>query len=124
MKAFAKTGLSGVVLLTLLSLPAFAASELADAAMQKNTQRVRVLLQQKVDVNIPQADGTTALHWAVRWDDLEMTGLLIRAGAVVQTANRDGATPMFLATMNGSATMVEVLLKAGADANTPVLSRG
>jgi ankyrin repeat protein len=116
--------LKTLVALLLLSLPAFAASELADAAMQKNTQRVRALLQQKADVNIPQTDGTTALHWAVRWDDLEMADWLILAGASAQTANRDGATPMFLAAMNGSARMIETLLKARVDPNTPVLSRG
>ena len=48
-------------------------------------------------------DGTTALHWAARWDDLEMADLLIRAGANVKAANRFGATPLSLACMNGSA---------------------
>src|SRR5262249_32947553 len=33
-------------------------------------------------------------------------------------------TPMFLAAVNGSATMIERLLKAGADPNAPVLSHG
>ena len=100
------------------------ASDVADAAMNKNVQAVRSLLQQKADVNAPQTDGTTALHWAARWDDLEMAGALIRDGANAQAANRDGATPMFLATVNGSAAMIETLLKAGADADAPVLSRG
>ena len=110
----------------LLCIATFAAgtSDLADAAMKKNGTALRSLLQQKANVNAPQADGTTALHWAARWDDLEMAGALIRAGANPQAANRDGATPMFLATVNGSAPMIETLLNAGADANTPVLSRG
>jgi uncharacterized protein len=99
-------------------------SDVADAAMKKNAAAVRSLIQQKADVNAPQADGTTALHWAARWDDVEMAGALIRAGARVQVANRDGATPTFLATVNGSAAMIETLLKAGADPNAPVLSRG
>src|SRR5262249_38359706 len=41
-----------------------------------------------------------------------------------QIANRDGATPMFLATLNGSTAMIDTLLKGGADPNAPVLSRG
>ena len=45
----------------------------------------------------PQVDGTTALHWAVRSDDLETADLLIRAGANVSAANREGVTPMQLA---------------------------
>lgn len=105
---------------------AFAAPrcEVADAAMQKNRDAVRAFLEKKADVNAPQADGTTALHWAARWDDSEMAGLLIRAGANVQAANHDGATPLFLATENGSAAMIETLLKGGADVNAPVLSHG
>lgn len=110
----------------LLCSAVFAAgpSGVADAAMKKDGQSVRSLVQQKVDVNAPQADGTTALHWAARWDDLEMAGVLIRAGANVKAANRAGATPMFLAAQNGSAAMIETLLKSGAGANAPVLSRG
>jgi ankyrin repeat protein len=118
----------GVFLLLFLSFCtnslAFAASGVADAAMQRNVQDLKALLRQNVDVNVPQADGTTALHWAARWDDLEMAGILTRAGAKPQAANRDGATPMFLATVNGSAAMIDVLFKAGADPNAPVLSHG
>jgi ankyrin repeat protein len=109
-----------------LCLTGFAAStsDIADAAMHKDAPALRTLLQKKSDVNAPQPDGTTALHWAARWDDLEMANSLIRAGASSQAANRDGATPMFLATQNGSARMIEALIKSGADPNTPVLSHG
>ena len=99
-------------------------SDVADAAMNKNTASVRALIQQKANVNAPQADGTTALHWAARWDDPAMAGVLIQAGANAQAANRTGATPMFLAAVNGSAAMIEALLKAGAKANASVLSHG
>ena len=58
-----------------------AGSEVADAAMKRNREAVRSLLQRKADVNAPQIDGTTALHWAVRLDDLELADMLIRAGA-------------------------------------------
>src|SRR6266702_2427304 len=92
--------------------------------MTKNAAAVRALIQQKANVNAPQADGTTALHWAARWDDLDMAAVLIQAGANSQAANRTGATPMFLAAVNGSATMIERLLKAGADLNAAVLSHG
>src|SRR5438105_11084772 len=97
-------------------------SDVADAAMSKNAAAVRALIQQKANVNAPQPDGTTALHWAARWDDLDMAAVLIQAGANPQAANRAGATPMFLAAVNGSATMIESLLKAGADPNAAVLS--
>ena len=95
-------------------------SEVADAAMKGNKQAVRSLIQQKANVNAPQSDGTTALHWAVRADDLETADLLIRAGAKATAANRDGATPLLLAAVNGNGPMLEALIKAGADPNTPL----
>ena len=79
---------------------------------------MRALLQQRVDVNTPEADGTTALHWAAHRDDLDTVDLLIRAGANVKAANRYGVTPLSLACENGNAAIVERLLKAGADPNT------
>src|SRR5437016_1695730 len=96
---------------------AAASSDVADAAMNRNKAAVRSLLLKKVDVNAAQVDGTTALHWAVRADDLETADLLIRAGANVSAANREGVMPMQLAALNGSATMIERLIKAGAEPN-------
>ncbi len=101
-----------------------ATSELADAAMARNALGIRSLLQKKADVNAPQVDGTTALHWAVRYDDLDMADLLIRSGAHVSNANREGVTPLQLAAMNGSASMIDKLLKAGADANAALTPSG
>jgi ankyrin len=92
--------------------------------MHGNRDAVRSLLQQKANVNAPQVDGTTALHWAVRADDLETADLLIRAGANVSAANRDGATPLLLAAVNGNASMLEKLIKAGADPNAPLTKHG
>jgi uncharacterized protein len=59
----------------------------------------------------------TALHWAVRADDLETTQTLIRAGANVSAANRYGVTPLSLAATNGSPIITRTLLKAGANVN-------
>src|SRR5579862_6110510 len=64
------------------------ATRLADAAMAADNTAMRALLNQKVDVNVAQPDGTTALHWAARHGDLETANLLIRAGANVKAANR------------------------------------
>jgi ankyrin repeat protein len=113
------------VLALLLSVQGFAAgSDLADAAMNRNKDAVKSLLLKKADVNATQVDGTTALHWAVRSDDLETADLLIRAGANVSAANREGVTPMQLATVNGSTAMIEKLLKAGVNANASLSKFG
>jgi ankyrin repeat protein len=93
-------------------------SKLADAIRDGNREQALALLKQHVDVNAPQADGTTALDWAVRQDDRDLADRLIKAGANVKTANRYGVTPLYLACVNGSAPMIEKLLTAGADANS------
>jgi ankyrin repeat protein len=90
---------------------------LVDAVKDGNRVVVRTLLQQKSNVNAPEADGTTALHWAVRADDQELVRLLLRAGANARAANRYGVTPLQLAATNGSVTTAQVLLDAGADPN-------
>jgi uncharacterized protein len=93
-------------------------TRLPDAAMQGDQAMVQSLLTQKVDVNAPQGDGTTALHWAAYRDDLEIAKLLLAAGANVQAATREGAiTPLLMACQNGNAAMIDALLKAGADSN-------
>ena len=92
-------------------------TRLADAAMKRDVAAVRTLIDQKVDVNAPGADGTPALHWLVRVDDFEDARRLIRAGADASRPNRYGVTPMSLAAANGNAQMIALLLEAGADAN-------
>jgi len=90
---------------------------LADAAKKMDLAAVRALLKQHADVNAPQIDGMTALHWAAYKDNLEAAEILVRAGANVKTANRYGVTPLSLACTNGNGPMVALFLKAGADAN-------
>jgi ankyrin repeat protein len=97
-------------------------SAVADAAMKGDKAALRMLVQQKADVNAAQADGTTAIQWAAYRNDLEMANILIATGADVKHANRDGATPLWLAAENGSAPMIGKLLDAGANANERTLN--
>ena len=102
----------------LILLLALSDTRLADAAMKHDTATVRALIEQHADVNAPGPDGTPALHWVVRVDDLETAQLLIRAGADAKFADRYGVTPLYLACSNGNAAMIKLLLDAGADPNS------
>jgi uncharacterized protein len=93
------------------------AAPLADAAEKMNRSKVTALLKQRANVDAAQADGMTALHWAIYHDDVEMANQLLRAGASVKVANRYGVTPLSLACTNGNSAIVEILLKSGADPN-------
>ena len=104
------------LILALACLSAFAGT-IVDAVKDGDTPAAIALLKQHADVNLPEPDGTTRSHWAVRQDDREMADLLIKAGANVKAANRYGVTALYLACVNGSAPMIAKLLEAGADSN-------
>jgi ankyrin repeat protein len=106
-----------IVALCLIVAAPVAASEIANAARDGKKEAVRLLLAAKADVNEPQGDGTTALHWAAYNDDRELADLLIRAGASVDAVTRNGAlTPLMVGATNGSSAVVQALLAAGANA--------
>ena len=95
--------------------PAAADTPLIAAIKNQDRQAARALLKQKALVTQAEPDGTTALHYAVRADDLDLVQALLRAGAT-NVANRYGTTPLELASVNGNPRVIEVLLRAGADA--------
>jgi len=90
---------------------------LVDAVKRGDRQAVRSLLRNKGAANVAEADGTTALHWAARADDVELVNALLRAGANPKATNRYGQQPLAFAATNGNAEIITALLDAGADAN-------
>jgi len=114
-------GLSLATLLCISSVGVVAGdASLADAVQRGDKPAISSLLKQRVDVNAPQSDGATALHWAAYLEDAETAALLIRAGARVDTPNNYGVTPLALASSNGNAAIIDQLVKAGANPNRTV----
>jgi ankyrin repeat protein len=114
--------------IALLALPvAFASaaawaddgSPLVDAVEAKNSEAVVALLDKGVDVRQRGADGTTALHWAVHYDDRDLVKRLLKAGADPKAVNDYGSTPMQEAAVAADPMVIEMLLKAGADVDSP-----
>jgi ankyrin repeat protein len=116
----------GVAALTavLLPLAGFGGSPVADAAEKRDFASLKTLVAQKADVNAAQDNGSTALQWAVHWDNPEAVDLLLKAGADTKAATRLNATALYLAAESGNAVMLQKLLAAGADPNQTVLSQG
>ena len=106
-------------MLTISLLALLAAAPLVDAVKSGDRAAAITLIAQRVDVNAPEVDGTTPLHWAVHHGDLELAQRLIRAGAKVNVKNDYGSTPMAEAAILGRADLLETLLKAGADVESP-----
>jgi ankyrin repeat protein len=90
---------------------------LVEAAKARNSAAAVALLSKRIDPNITEPDGTTALHWAVRYDEAMLVERLLKAGAKPNVANRYGVTPISLACESGSAAVVDQLLKAGVSPN-------
>jgi ankyrin repeat protein len=109
-----------LVLVSLLTASAFSAntSPLADAAEKSDLAAVRTLLKSHPDVNVAQADGMTALHWAVYRGNVEVAKLLIQHKANVAATNLYGVASLSLACQHGNGAMVELLLDHGANPNT------
>jgi len=92
-------------------------TRLVEALKSGDTAAALALIQKRVDVNVPEPDGTTPLHWAVRMNNLDLVNRLLRAGANPKAVNRYEVTPIQLACLNGSAEAVERLVEAGESAN-------
>jgi uncharacterized protein len=94
-------------------------SPVADAAMRAEWTAVRALLEKGADVNAAQGDGMTALHWAARQGEVATAAMLLHAGANVRATTRlGGYTPLLLASQMGHAPVIDLLVKAGADAKS------
>ena len=100
-------------------------SPIADAAMRGDVVAVQALLTEGADVNAPQGDGMTALHWAAHNGDASLARILLDAEADVAAGTRIGHyTPLHLAAQAGAGEVVEMLLGAGADPSTPTEGAG
>jgi ankyrin repeat protein len=99
---------------------AFAAAgdiRLVTAAKNRDFSTVQSLIKQRLDVNAPDIDGMTPLHWAAHWDEFEIVKQLLAAGANAKAANRYGVTALHEAALIANVPMMAVLLKSGANAD-------
>jgi ankyrin repeat protein len=91
--------------------------QLLQLASEGETQAALALVGGNTDVNQSQSDGTTPLHYAIYYNDVDLVKRLIERGADVKAVNAYGATPLSEAAIAGNTEVITALLKAGADAN-------
>jgi ankyrin repeat protein len=89
-------------------------SSVVEAAKSGDLKALQAAIAQ-ADVNLPEADGTTALHWAVKRGDMASVDLLLKAGAKVEATTRYGVTPLYLAARRGDPGLIARLITAGAN---------
>jgi ankyrin repeat protein len=92
-------------------------AQLLQLASAGETEAALELISRRTDVNQAQSDGTTALHWAIYYDDEDLVRQLIRRGADVTARNEFGATPLSQATIIGNPDIIKRILDAGANPN-------
>ena len=102
-----------------VAAPGVKAASIVDAAAANERAAVLAALEAGADASARSRDGTTALHWAVYYDDVDLVERLIAAGADVDAVNDYGSTPLAEAALAGNAEVVRRLLEAGADADKP-----
>ena len=86
------------------------------AARKGNMEVLRYLILAGAQLNLVAGDrGTSALIDSVMSKHPEMASDLVKAGADLNIASKDGQTALTVAVGASDETMVEILLKAGAD---------
>jgi uncharacterized protein len=112
---------AAIVLSAIAASTAWSAPEgtLIHAAENKDHAGALQLIEQGADVRAKDVDGSTALHWAAHYADVELVDKLIRAGADVNVSNDYGSSPMMEAAVLGNAQILKLLLDAGADVESP-----
>jgi len=111
--------------LSALPIEAQEGAPVADAARRGDVDHVRALLREGADVNAALGDGMTALHWASEQGSAELIGVLVTAGASVESATRIGAyRPLHIASRNAHADAVRALIEGGADVNAATTPAG
>ncbi len=104
-------------------------NELIQAAARNDAKQMEALLKSGVNPNaVVDEWGENALMHAVLFGNVDMTRLLLEAGADPNLKGR-GFTPLGMAALQGRAQIVRLLLKAGADVdrkssdgNTPIIA--
>jgi ankyrin repeat protein len=116
-----KSALAAGVLIALLSAQAGAQDgneeQMLQLASEGKTADALELIGRDTNVTQSQSDGTTALHWAIYYDDVALVQRLIERGADVTARNSYGATPLSQAAIIGNTAVIAALLDAGAEAD-------
>lgn len=82
-----------------------------------NIKQVKELIRSKVDVNLIDGIGDSALIGATLHDHLNIVKFLIKNGAEINVKNLTGWNPLMYASMNGKYEISKLLIKNKANIN-------
>ena len=90
-------------------------TELSNAVLASDRERVEFLLDKGADINKRNLQGLAPLHGAARQRDSNMMTFLIKRGADLNARDSDGWTPLAHAAFRNHVPSIDVLAAAGAD---------
>jgi Zn-dependent protease with chaperone function len=88
---------------------------LIEAVIDGDHPKVNSLLQVRENLNQQDYDGWTALHWAVKGADVDVTNAILKAGANPNMEDYYGIVPIMTAASDGHLEIVQTLLEKGAN---------
>ncbi|XP_027622312.1 E3 ubiquitin-protein ligase MIB2 isoform X4 [Tupaia chinensis] len=89
------------------------------AAYLGQVELVRLLLQARAAVDLPDDEGNTALHYAALGNQPEAARMLLSAGCGVDALNSTRSTALHVAVQRGFLEVVKILCEHGCDVNLP-----
>ncbi len=101
----------------LLGVSAAFAGPLHDAAKEGDLERAKQLLDQGVDIAVPDEAGESALIVASLAGKTEVVQLLLERGADIKVRNKGGLTALHAAAYGGNINVVKLLVAKGSAVN-------
>lgn len=103
------------------SFEKFEAPILYAITVKDNIEAVKILIECKVDLDIVNKEGNTALHESVIRGALDITNILLQAGANTEIVNKAGNTVLHEAIISSGLKAINMLVRAGA--NTEIVNK-
>ncbi|XP_020027003.1 E3 ubiquitin-protein ligase MIB2 isoform X1 [Castor canadensis] len=89
------------------------------AAYLGQVELVRLLLQARAGVDLPDDEGNTAVHYAALGNQPEAARVLLSAGCGADVLNGSRSTALHVAVQRGFLEVVKILCERGCDVNLP-----
>nr|XP_024211525.1 E3 ubiquitin-protein ligase MIB2 isoform X10 [Pan troglodytes] len=89
------------------------------AAYLGQVELIRLLLQARAGVDLPDDEGNTALHYAALGNQPEAARVLLSAGCRADAINSTQSTALHVAVQRGFLEVVRALCERGCDVNLP-----
>lgn len=92
-------------------------NQLFDAAKDGDLKKINDLLRQGAEINAGKSEGMSALHAAIKADQIDAVRLLIEKGADVHATDYQKRTFLHVAAESGKEKSLRFLIRQGLDVN-------